>query len=96
MGRTSPEGFGPGHDLFPSSNGGDFFSDLVDLYNVVLVHGPILASWGGRFLSGAANGHDDLFLHGAKENGGGVGDLLVHVESNVNRVDVGFGGEGGL
>lgn len=96
MGSTSPEGFGPGHALFLSSNRGDFLSDLVDLYNVVLVHRPILASRGGRLLSGTANGHDNLFLHGAKENRGGIGDLLVHVESNVDRVDVWFGGEGGL
>jgi len=96
LGRTSPEGFGPGHGVFLSSNGGDFLSDLVDLHNVVLVHRPILAGWRGGFLSGTANGHDDLFLHGAKEDRGGVGDLLVHVESDVNRVDVGFCGEGGL
>ena len=96
MGRTSPEGLGPGHGVFLCSSGEDFLSDLVDLHNIVLVHRPILAGWGGRFLLETANGHDDLFLHGAKENRSGVGNLLVHVEGNVNRVDVGFGGESGL
>ena len=42
------------------------------------------------------NGHDDLFLRGTKERGGGVSDLLMDVESDVDRFDVGFGGEGGF
>jgi len=42
------------------------------------------------------NGHDDLFLRGTKKHGSGVSDLLMHAESNVDRFDVGFGGENGF
>jgi hypothetical protein len=96
LGRTSPEGLGPGHGFLLPLDGGDFLRDLVDLHYVVLVLRPVLADWGTRFVHGTVNGHDDFFLRRAIEHGGGVGDLLVHIESNVDRLDVWLGGEPGL
>jgi hypothetical protein len=79
--------------FFLPNSRGNFLPDLVDLYYIVLV--SVLADWRSGPVFRKAEGHD-YFLRGTKEHGGGVSNLLVHVKSNVDRVDIGFGRKGGL
>lgn len=80
--------------LFLLSNGGDFLSNLVNFY-IILVFRPVLADWRRRTLFGTTDRHDHL-LRSAEKHRGCVGNLLVHVQSDVDRFDVGFSGESGL
>ena len=79
--------------FFLPSNRRNLFPNLVYFYDIVLV--SVLTHWRRRSFFRTAKGHDH-FIRGAKKHRGGVGDLLVHVESNVDRLDVGFGRKNGL